>query len=75
MLYHKKVPTPWQSAIQERRPANVAAVAVASKMARTAWAILAKGQAYRRDHVSVRPALRGRNRKLIYRLVAEVIQM
>ena len=56
VLCHTKVPTPWQSAIQARRPANVAAVAVASKMARTAWAILAKGQAYRRDYVSVRPA-------------------
>jgi len=56
VLCHIKVPTPWQKAIQARRPTNVAAVAVASKMARTAWAILAHGQAYRRDHVSVRPA-------------------
>lgn len=56
VLYHAKVPTPWQKAIQERRPANVAAVAQASKIARTAWAILAHGQAYRRDHVSVKPA-------------------
>jgi transposase len=57
VLYHTKVPTAWQSAIQARRPANVAAVAVASKMARTAWAILARGQVYQRDHMSVRPAL------------------
>ena len=57
VLCHAKVPTPWQSALQERRPANVAAVAVASKMARTAWAILARGQAYQRDHMSVRPGL------------------
>jgi transposase len=56
VLCHAKAPTPWQSAIKERRPTNVAAVAVASKMARTAWAILARGQAYRHDHVSVRPA-------------------
>lgn len=56
VLYHSKTPTPWLKAIQERRPANVAAVAVASKMARTAWAILARGQAYERDHVSMRPA-------------------
>jgi len=54
-LYHTKVPTAWMSAIQARRPANVAAVAVAGKMARTAWAILARGQAYQRDHMSVRP--------------------
>jgi transposase len=56
VLYHAKTRTTWASAIQARRPANVAAVAVASKMARTAWAILARGQAYERDHVSVRPA-------------------
>jgi transposase len=56
VLYHAKTRTPWASAIQARRPANVAAVAVASKMARTAWAILARGHAYERDHVSVRPA-------------------
>lgn len=56
VLCHIKVPTPWQKSIQARRPTNVAAVAVASKMARTAWAILAHGQAYRRDHVSMRPA-------------------
>ena len=56
VLHHTKVPTAWTSALRERRPANVAAVAIASKMARTAWAILARGQAYQRDHISVRPA-------------------
>jgi len=56
VLLHAKVPTAWQKGIQERRPANVAAVAMASKMARTAWAVLAHGQAYRRDYVSVKPA-------------------
>jgi transposase len=56
VLYHTKVPTPWLKSIQERRPTNVAAVAVASKMARTAWAILARGQAYDHNHVSVKPA-------------------
>lgn len=56
VLFHAKVPTAWQKGIQERRPANVAAVAVASKMARTAWAVLAHGQAYRKDYVSVKPA-------------------
>jgi len=36
--------------------ANVAAVAVAHKMARTAWAILAHGRIYEKDYVSVKPA-------------------
>jgi transposase len=56
VLCHAKVPTPWQTGIQARRPANVAAVALANKMARTAWAILAHGQAYQKDYVSVKPA-------------------
>jgi len=56
VLCHAKVPTTWQRAIQVRRPANVAAVAMAHKMARTAWAILAHGQAYQKDYVSVKPA-------------------
>jgi len=56
VLYHTKVPTPWQSAIQARRHANVVAVALAHKMARTAWAILAHGRTYQRDYVSMKPA-------------------
>ena len=56
VMYHAKEPTPWQRGIQARRPANVAAVAVAHKMARTAWAILAHGRAYQKDYVSVKPA-------------------
>lgn len=55
VIYHARTPTPWQEQIQARRPANVVAVALASKMARTAWAILARGQPYQRDFVSVRP--------------------
>jgi transposase len=56
VMYHTKEPTTWHRGIQARRPANVAAVALANKMARTAWAILARGQAYQKDHVSVKPA-------------------
>jgi transposase len=56
VMCHAKVPTTWQKALQERRPANVAAVALANKMARIAWAILAHGSAYEVGHVSVRPA-------------------
>ena len=56
VMYHTKVPTTWQREIQARRPANVAAVALAHKTARTAWAILAHGRAYRTDYKSVKPA-------------------
>jgi transposase len=56
VMYHAKVPTTWQTQIQARRPANVVAVALAHKMARTAWAILAHGRAYQKDYASVRPA-------------------
>ena len=54
VMYHAKAPTPWQRAIQARRPANVVAVALAHKMARTAWAILAHGRAYQQDYVNLR---------------------
>ena len=56
VLCHTKVPTAWQKGIQERRPANVVAVALANKIARTAWAILAHDSSYEANHVSVRPA-------------------
>jgi transposase len=49
-------PSAWLTQVQARRPANVAAVALANKMARTAWAILAHDRAYQRDYASVRPA-------------------
>jgi transposase len=56
VTYKAKESTTWQINIQARRPANVAVVALANKMARTAWAILAKGSAYEKDYVSVKPA-------------------
>ena len=55
VMYHTKAPTAWQKGIQARRPANVAAVALANKMVRIVWAILAHGRAYQKDHVSVKP--------------------
>ena len=56
VLCHAKVPTAWQKGIQERRPGNVVAVALANKMARIAWAILTHESSYEKNHVSVRPA-------------------
>lgn len=39
-------PMPWIEALLRRRPYNVAVAALAHKLARTIWAVLAKGQAY-----------------------------
>lgn len=39
-------PAPWIVAMLRRRPFNVVVVAVAHKMARTAWAMVARDQAY-----------------------------
>lgn len=38
---------PWLTSLLARRPAKVAAIALANKLARMAWAIMAKGEAYR----------------------------
>ncbi len=38
---------PWIVKLLARRPTKVAAVALANKMARMAWAIMAKGERYR----------------------------
>jgi len=38
---------PWLIQLLARRPAKVVAVALANKMARTAWAVLARGENYR----------------------------
>jgi transposase len=40
-------PTPWLLALLDRRPRKVVAVALANKMARIAWALLARGERYR----------------------------
>jgi transposase len=38
---------PWFAALLKRKPARVASVALANKMARVAWAVLTKGGVYR----------------------------
>ncbi len=42
--------SPWLSGLLERRPFNVAVVAVANKMARTAWALAAHGRTYQENY-------------------------
>jgi transposase len=47
-----KSSTAWLLQLLERRPRKVAAVALANKMARIIWAMMARGEAYRRQPVA-----------------------
>jgi len=42
--------SPWLKGLLERRPLNVAVVALANKMARTAWALAAHGRSYQQNY-------------------------
>jgi len=55
VLAKAKDPGLWAGQIMKRRPANVVVVALANKMARTIWAVLAHGRAYQKGYVSVKP--------------------
>jgi transposase len=48
---------PWVIELLARRPAKVVAVALANKMARIAWAVLAKGETYRAPARSANAAI------------------
>lgn len=52
VLTHAKEPAPWITQLCQRRPLNVAVVALANKMARTIWALLAHERAYQKGFVS-----------------------
>ncbi|WP_150811671.1 transposase, partial [Pandoraea sputorum] len=56
VLAHAKETGPWVEQIRRRRPPNVVSVALANKMARTMWAILAHERQYEKGHVSEKPA-------------------
>jgi transposase len=56
VLAHIKEPSPWVEQIRKRRPFNVAVVALANKIARTIWAILAHDRPYEKGYVRVKPA-------------------
>jgi transposase len=49
---HSKSPPEWLSELIKRRPKNVAVVAMANKMARTIWALMAHERAYQSGYVS-----------------------
>lgn len=52
VLTHAKEPGPWITELRQRRALNVAVVALANKMARTIWAILAHERTYQKEFVS-----------------------
>jgi transposase len=52
---HAKAPSAWLQEISKRRPRNVVAIALANKMARTIWAVMAHQRAYDKEYVSLRP--------------------
>ena len=56
VLFKAKHKGAWSEALLKRRPTNVVITALANKMARTAWAIVAHGRSYQKDYVSVKPA-------------------
>ncbi|QQX85273.1 IS110 family transposase (plasmid) [Cupriavidus necator] len=56
VITHAKEPGPWVEQMKKRRPANVVIVALANKMARTIWAVLAHDRPYQKGYVSAKPA-------------------
>jgi transposase len=44
---HGTKPRPWLTALLARRPTKVAAIALADKLARMAWAMMTKGERYK----------------------------
>lgn len=56
VMFKAKDKGAWGESLLQRRPTNVAIVAMANKMARMAWAILAHGREYQKGYVSQAPA-------------------
>jgi transposase len=55
VVEHAKDKPKWLQELLARRPLNVVVVALANKMARTAWALVAHGRAYQRAWHSAKP--------------------
>jgi transposase len=55
VIEHTKDRPKWLEELLVRRPLNVVVVALANKMARTAWALIAHGRVYQRDWKSAKP--------------------
>ncbi|GAB4437919.1 MAG: hypothetical protein OHK0026_03370 [Rhodocyclaceae bacterium] len=55
LIHRRRGPEPWLQKLLARRAPNVAAVAVANRMARTIRALLAHDRTHDQNHVSSRP--------------------
>ena len=55
VIAHAKHKPNWLEQLLARRPLNVAVAALANKMARTAWALVAHGREYQREWKSIPP--------------------
>ncbi|HDR9511690.1 IS110 family transposase [Burkholderia cepacia] len=53
---HSKMRSAWFEQLVKRRPTNVAIVALANKIARTIWALLAYGRQYQPNFAGTKPA-------------------
>jgi transposase len=56
VIRHAKRPDPWVEQLGQRRLPNVVVVALANKMARMIWAVLAHGRTYQPGHINAKPA-------------------
>jgi transposase len=56
VLTHAKQPGTWVEQIRKRRPLNVVTAALANKIARMIWAMLAHDCPYKKDYVSMKAA-------------------
>jgi hypothetical protein len=55
VLSRPKTHTPWLKQLLARRPFNVVTAALANKIARTIWAVLAHERKYDKEYVSSIP--------------------
>lgn len=56
VMTNAREPGPWVQQLKKRRSWNVVIVALANKMARTIWAVLAHDRPYQREYASAKPA-------------------
>lgn len=56
VLANAKEPGPWVEQLRKRRPANVVVIALANKLARIIWAVLAHRRPYEKGYSGARPA-------------------